>query len=213
MKDVIHRWAAAHMLSMSAKYKQSNNKDVDDITKSQFTQQRDALTDHWSEEYCHGQAAVLVLKLVAAFHEHTLLLAYGQQANHHLRLQIQDEVSGVIEHVRQNNETPSLDKLFKAFKPSAKAAAALKESKHDKVLERTKADNQEFLKGLTSMLATSAAPTARTRAGTAFDPRDPCKFWTGRPNSCAHGANCRWKDTHIPNKTGVEASAQLMAQA
>ncbi|KAL0025119.1 hypothetical protein WJX77_000492 [Trebouxia sp. C0004] len=97
-------------------------------------------------------AAVLVLKLVAAFHEHTLLLAYGQQANDHLRLQIQDEVSGIIEHVREKDETPSLDKLFKAFKAkcvdlTGKAAAALKESKHDKVLSTPRLTTKSSSKG------------------------------------------------------------------
>lgn len=53
---------------------------------------------------------------MAAFHEQTLLLAFGQQANDHLRIQIQDEVSGIIEHSRETQETPSLHKLFQAFK-------------------------------------------------------------------------------------------------
>ena len=43
-----------------------------------------------------------------------LLLA--QQANDHLRIQIQDEVSGLTEHAKETQEIPSLDKLFKYFK-------------------------------------------------------------------------------------------------
>lgn len=98
--------------------------------------------------------------MIAAFHEQTLLLAYGQQANDHLRIQIQDEVSGTVEHARETQDTPSLSKLFRAFKAkyadlTGKAAEAAKESKNDKMIERTKADNQDFIKGLTSMLATS----------------------------------------------------------
>ena len=167
MKDAVSKWAASHMLAMSAKYKQTHDKDVDDTVKSQLTQQRDALTSDWSEENCHGQSAVLTLKLMAAFHEQTLLLAYGQHANDHLRIQIQDEVSGIIEHARETQETPTLDKLFKAFKAkyadlTGKAAEAAKESKNDKMLERTKADNQDFLKGLTSMLATSGHTATAT---------------------------------------------------
>ena len=88
MKDAIHRWASNHMLGMLAKCKQTTDKEAADALKAQLTQQRDALTIDWSEENCQGQSAVLTLHLVAMFHEHSLLLAYGQQTNDHLRLVI-----------------------------------------------------------------------------------------------------------------------------
>ena len=116
MKDAVNKWAASHLLAMSAKYKQTHNKEVDDTVKSQLTQQRDALTSDWSEENCYGQSAVLTLKLMAAFYEQTLLLAYGQQTNDHLRIQIQEEVALIIEHARETQETPSLDRLFRTFR-------------------------------------------------------------------------------------------------
>ena len=88
MKDAIHRWASNPMLGMLAKCKQTTDKEAADALKAQLTQQRDALTIDWSEENCQGQSAVLTLHLVAMFHEHSLLLAYGQQTNDHLRLVI-----------------------------------------------------------------------------------------------------------------------------
>lgn len=165
MKDAVSKWAVSHLLAMSAKYKQTHNKEVDDTVMSQLTQQRDALTSDWSEENCYGQSAVLTLKLMAAFYEQTLLLAYGQQTNDHLRIQIQEEVSLIIEHARETQETPSLDRLFRTFRAkyadlTGKAADAAKESKKDKMQERTKVDNQDFIKGLTSMLATSGHTAA-----------------------------------------------------
>ena len=59
---------------------------------------------------------MLTLKLLAAFHEYSFLLAYGQQTNDHLRLVIQQEVSGLVEQARESQETPSLDKMFKTFR-------------------------------------------------------------------------------------------------
>lgn len=99
---------------MAAKYKHTTSKELDDLMKSQLTQQRDSLTSQWSEENCHGQAAVLTLKAVAAFYEHTLLLAYGQQNNDHLRLKLEEEVSNIIEHIKDTEGSPSLQVLFKA---------------------------------------------------------------------------------------------------
>ena len=78
-ESVAFQWASTHMLSMFVKFKQTTHKEVDDILKAQLTQQRDALTSEWSEEHCQGQSAVLPLKLLAAFHEHSLLLAYAKQ--------------------------------------------------------------------------------------------------------------------------------------
>ena len=52
---------------------------------------------------------------------------------------------------------------------TGKAATALKDSRHDTMLERTKADNQHFLKGLTTRLASSATATARQRTAPSFD--------------------------------------------
>ena len=182
------------MLGMFAKYKQTTNKELDDGLKAQLTQQRDALTSEWSEENCQGQSAVLTLKLLAAFHEHSLLLAYGQQSNDHLRLVIQEDVSSLIEQAREDQHPPCLEKMFKSFRTkcadfTGKAATAWKDNKHDSMLEKTKADNQDFLKGLTAMLASSGTATAGQRA--AVDPTDAYRFWTGEPNSCTRGANCR----------------------
>ena len=61
---------------------------------------------------------------------------------------------------RETQDTPSPSKLFRAFKAIyadliGTAAEAAKESKNDKMIERTKAENQDFIKGLTSVLATS----------------------------------------------------------
>ena len=53
---------------------------------------------------------------MATIHKQTLVLAHGQQANYCLRIQIHDEVSGIIEHAKEAQDTPSLDNLFKAFK-------------------------------------------------------------------------------------------------
>ena len=75
MKDVIHRWAASHLLSMSAKYKQTYGKDFSVAIIAHFIQQRDSLTIEWSDENCHGQPAILTLKLIAMFQQQTLLLA------------------------------------------------------------------------------------------------------------------------------------------
>ena len=180
MKDAIHRWASTHMLGMFAKFKQTTHKEADDTLKAQLTQQRDALTTEWSDENCQGQSAVLTLKLLAAFHEHSLLLAYGQQSNDHLRLVIQEDVSELIEHARETQHPPSLAKMFMAFRTkcadfTGKAATALKDSKHDNTLERTKADNQDFLKGLATMLASTSTAAARQRVAPAFDPTDPCR--------------------------------------
>ena len=53
---------------------------------------------------------------MATFHKQTLVLAHGQQANYCLHIHIHDEVSGIFEHAKEAQETPSLDKLFKVFK-------------------------------------------------------------------------------------------------
>ena len=116
MKDTIQTWAASHMLGMAAKFKQLNGKELDDSAKSQLSQQRDALTSEWSQENCHGQAAVLTIKAVATFYEVSLLLAYGQQNNEHLRLVLDGEVSSIIERVKEAGDDPKLQVLFKEFK-------------------------------------------------------------------------------------------------
>ena len=77
IKDTIVTRAASHLLSMAAKFKQISGKELGDLAKSQLTQQRDALTSQWSEENCHGQAAILTIKAVAILYEVSLLLAYG----------------------------------------------------------------------------------------------------------------------------------------
>ena len=92
---------------------------------------------------------------------------------------------------------------------------AASEGRNDKMMKQTKAVNRDFLKGLTSMLATSGhTATARTRLSPAFDPTDPCKV-LDRQTQRLQGASCRWKATHIPNKTctGAEATTVLKAQA
>ena len=109
MKNAIHRWATAHMLGMFANCKQTTSKEVDATVKGQFTQQQDSLTSEWSEEKCHGQASVLTLKVLAAVHEPSLLLAYGQQSNDHLRRVIQEEVSAIIEEARESQHAHSLE--------------------------------------------------------------------------------------------------------
>ncbi|DBA67505.1 TPA: hypothetical protein ACH3X2_001785 [Trebouxia sp. C0005] len=222
MKDTIQTWAASHLLSMAAKFKQISGKELDDLAKSQLTQQRDALTSQWSEENCHGQAAILTIKAVATFYEASLLLAYGQQNNEHLRLVLDEEMSSMIEHVKEAGDAPKLQVLFKEFKKkladfTGKAIEAQKESKHGKLRETQSTEQRDFLKGLQSMLATSPAARQRnvatSNSRSSFNPLDACKFWTGAPNSCNRGPNCMWKATHIPNKTGAEAAALLKSQA
>ena len=158
MKDVVNRWAASHLLSMSAKYKQTYGKDFSVAIIAHFIQQRDSLTIEWSDENCHGQPAILTLKLIAMFQQQTLLLAYGQQDNEHLRLVLEHAVYEIIEHARQSKdiEFPSLEQLFKTFKQKCADFTGKAAAEYDTMLEKIKADNQEFLKELTTMLVSAS---------------------------------------------------------
>ena len=86
------------------------------------------------------------------FHEPKLLLAYGQQINDHLRLVIQEEVSDLVEHAREAQHPPSLQSMLKAVRTKCLdftdlAATAVKDSKHDSMLERTKLTTRTLSKG------------------------------------------------------------------
>ena len=93
----VKEWTQSKLDASHALYERHNKgESVEARARQQLTSAGRDITKGWTAEQCIGRAAVLVMKSMTSFSEHTLGLAYGLLDSHHFKLQHDSVIDKVI---------------------------------------------------------------------------------------------------------------------
>ena len=152
----VREWTQSKLDATHALYERHNKgKSVEARARQQLTSAGRDITKGWTTEQCIGRAAVLVMKSMTRFSEHTLGLAYGLLDSHHFKLQHDSVIDKVIatEVASAGASKVQLAVLFqglldKQSELTGLADAEYKSLKQDREQEANREQNKELMNKL-----------------------------------------------------------------
>ena len=139
------------------------------------------------------------MKQLINFSEQALALGYGLLDSHHLELQHDSVIEGLIAKEVKTAGKPKVQSrlaaMFQALQAKQAELTGIAESDF-KALKQHKEHQERQKQGLAEQTDSFSLPTQSTAA-----PDQLGK--TGQPNSCSRGADCAWRHSYVPNLTGA----------
>lgn len=175
MEREVREWTQSKLDATHALYERHDKgKSVEARAKQQLTSAGRDIIKGWTAEQCIGRAAVLVMKSMTSFSEHTLGLAYGLLDSHHFKLQHDSVIDKVIvaEVASPGASKVQLAVLFqglldKQSELTGLADAEYKSLKQDREQEANREQNKELMNKLVGAHSYKPQQGQQARAGPA----------------------------------------------